>query len=127
VTYHDPCYLGRYNGVFEEPRDIIDRVPGAELTEMPRSGKRSFCCGGGGGRAFMKEDTGSRINLERVREALQTRAPVVAAACPFCMGMLEDGIGAAEASAQLRVLDIAELVAESLQAAAPAAGQRTTV
>ena len=119
VTYHDPCYLGRYNGVFDEPRDVIDALPGADLTEMPRNRKQSFCCGGGGGRAMMKEQSGTRINQERVREALSTGAGVVATACPFCTGMLEDGIGGVNADSRLRVLDLAELVAGSLQTSPP--------
>jgi len=119
LTYHDPCYLGRYNGVLDAPRAVIDAVPGAELTEMPRNRKHSFCCGGGGGRALMKEDRGSRINVERVREAARTGAQVVAAACPFCMGMLEDGVIGLNEKTPLRVLDIAELIAGSLAEAPP--------
>ena len=119
VTYHDPCYLGRYNGVFDEPRDAIDALPGADLTEMPRSRRQSFCCGGGGGRAMMQEQSGTRINQERVREALDTGAEVVATACPFCTGMLEDGVGGVNADSRLRVLDLAELVAGSLQTSPP--------
>lgn len=118
VTYHDPCYLGRYNGVLDEPRAILAALPGIELEEMPRNRKHSFCCGGGGGRALMKEDRGSRINVERVREAVRTGAQVVAAACPFCMGMLEDGVIGQAEQTPLRVLDIAELVAASLTAPA---------
>ena len=119
VAYHDPCYLGRYNNVFDAPRDVIGGLPGAELAEMPRNRKQSFCCGGGGGRAMMKENSGTRINQERVREALDTGAGVVATACPFCTGMLEDGIAGANADARLRVLDLAELVAGSLQTPPP--------
>lgn len=119
VTYHDPCYLGRYNNVFDEPRDAIDALPGTGRTEMPRNRRHSFCCGGGGGRAMMKEASGTRINQERVREALDTGAGVVATACPFCTGMLEDGIAGANTGARLRVLDLAELVAGSLQTPPP--------
>lgn len=115
VTYHDPCYLGRYNGVYDAPRSVVTALPGAELAEMPRNRNASFCCGGGGGRAFMEERRGSRINQERSREALETGAEVLAAACPFCMDMFEDGIGGIGASEKLRVLDIAELVADSLK------------
>lgn len=114
VTYHDPCYLGRYNRVFDEPRAALSALPGVELAEMPRNRSRSFCCGGGGGRMFMEETRGHRINQARVREALETGAEVLAAACPFCMTMFEDGIRGAGAEGSLQVLDIAELVAGGL-------------
>jgi len=114
VTYHDPCYLGRYNGVTDAPRAALKSLPGIKVVEMPRNGKHSFCCGAGGGRAFMKEDRGTRINQERAREAAATGAGVVAVSCSFCMGMLEDGVAGVGAAGSLRVLDIAELVAESL-------------
>ena len=119
VSYHDPCYLGRYNSVFDEPRKVIGAVAAGGLAEMSRNRRQSFCCGGGGGRALMKENSGTRINQERVREALHTGAAVVATACPFCTGMLEDGIAGANADARLRVLDLAELVAGSLQTSPP--------
>jgi Fe-S oxidoreductase len=115
VTYHDPCYLGRYNQLYDEPRDVIGKLSGAELVEMPRNRAQSFCCGGGGGQAFMKEQGTSRINVTRVKEAIATRAEVVATACSFCMGMFEDGIGATDAPNKPRVLDLAELVAEALE------------
>ncbi len=114
VTYHDPCYLGRYNRVFDEPRAALSALPGIQLAEMPRNRSRSFCCGGGGGRMFMEETRGQRINQARVREALETGAEVLAAACPFCMTMFEDGIRGAGAEGSLQVLDIAELVAGAL-------------
>jgi len=115
VTYHDPCYLGRYNGVFDAPRRILDALPGVEVAEMPRNRSHSFCCGGGGGHAMMKEQSGSRINVTRVREALETGAQVVATSCSFCTGMFEDGIGAENATPRLRAVDLAELVAASLR------------
>lgn len=114
VTYHDPCYLGRYNKVFEDPRNVVTSLPGAELTEMRRNRNTSFCCGGGGGRMFMEERTGTRINQARVREAVETGAEMLAAACPFCMTMFEDGIRGVGAEETFQVRDIAELVAESL-------------
>ncbi len=126
VTYHDPCYLGRYNGVVEEPRRALKTIPIVNLTEMPRNRKHSFCCGGGGGKAMMKDQSATRINQTRAREALATGASVVAASCPFCMGMLEDGIAAVDEKSGVRVLDIAEIVASSLQAPAVTA-QRETV
>jgi Fe-S oxidoreductase/nitrate reductase gamma subunit len=114
VTYHDPCYLGRYNNVYDDPRGVVNALPGAELTEMRRNRNTSFCCGGGGGRLFMEETRGSRINRNRVEEALETGAEVLAASCPFCMTMFEDGILGVGASEQLQVRDIAELVAAAM-------------
>ena len=115
VTYHDPCYLGRYNRVFDEPRGILAKLPGADVVEMPRNRAHSFCCGGGGGQAFMKEQGAQRINVTRVKEAIATGAEVVATSCAFCMGMFEDGVGASDAAKKPRVLDLAELVAEALE------------
>ena len=114
VTYHDPCYLGRYNKVYDEPRGVVSALPGAELIEMKRNRNKSFCCGGGGGRMFMEETTGSRINQNRVQEAIDTGAEVLCAACPFCMTMFEDGIRGVNAEETFQVRDIAELVAASL-------------
>lgn len=119
VTYHDPCYLGRYNQVYDAPRSVVSALPGAELTEMRRNRNRSFCCGGGGGRMFMEETTGSRINRARVNEAIETGAEVLAAACPFCMTMFEDGIRGVGAEESFTVKDIAELVAGSLMTTMP--------
>jgi Fe-S oxidoreductase/nitrate reductase gamma subunit len=116
VTYHDPCYLGRYNSVYDDPRSVVSALPGAELTEMPRNRNHSFCCGGGGGRLFMEETRGSRINRARVTEALDTGAEILAASCPFCMTMFEDGINGVEANDRLQVRDIAELVAAAMMA-----------
>ncbi len=116
VTYHDPCYLGRYNKVYDEPRSIVNALPGAELTEMGRNRNQSFCCGGGGGRLFMEETRGSRINQARVTEALETGAETLVASCPFCMTMFEDGINGVGANERLVVRDIAELVAAAMLA-----------
>ncbi|MDQ2787315.1 MAG: (Fe-S)-binding protein, partial [Chloroflexota bacterium] len=114
VTYHDPCYLGRYNKVYDDPRSVVSALPGAELTEMGRNRNQSFCCGGGGGRLFMEETRGSRINQARVTEALETGATMLAASCPFCMTMFEDGINGVGANETLQVRDIAELVAAAM-------------
>ena len=91
VTYHDPCYLGRHNEVYAEPRELVGAA-GATLAEMPRHADRSFCCGAGGARMWMEEKIGKRINLERVDEALGTGAEKIATGCPFCRVMLSDGL-----------------------------------
>lgn len=114
VTYHDPCYLGRYNGEYDAPREALAALPGLELREMRRNRNTSFCCGGGGGRLFMEETRGTRINQARVREAMDTGAELLAAACPFCMTMFEDGIHGVGAEESFKVLDIAEIVAGSM-------------
>lgn len=118
VTYHDPCYLGRHNGEYDAPRFVVDAL-GAQRIEMERSRERAFCCGAGGGRYFMDDPPGQRINVARAREAVATGAGTVCTACPYCMLMMEDGLTtvAAEAGAdgpQVQTKDLAELVAEAL-------------
>ena len=114
VTYHDPCYLGRYNKEYDAPRSVVQSLPGSSMVEMPRNRNSSLCCGGGGGRMFMEETRGSRINQTRVQEAIDTGAGTLAAACPFCMTMFEDGINGVGAEEDFEVKDIAELVYESM-------------
>ncbi len=92
VTYHDSCYLGRYNEVYEQPRNTLSNIKNLELVEMERNRSRGFCCGAGGGRMFLEDEGGGRINENRTQEALKTGAKTVASACPFCMTMLNDGI-----------------------------------
>ena len=114
ITYHDSCYLGRANGIFEAPRKILEALD-ADLVEMKRCGKKGFCCGAGGAQMFKEEEPGqTRVNWDRANEAIDTGSKIVAAACPFCNTMLTDGVKAAEKEGEVQVLDIAELVAQQL-------------
>ena len=114
VTYHDPCYLGRHNGVYAPPRELIGSLPGIELREMPRNSERSFCCGAGGARMWMEEGIGTRINGNRVAEAVATGADTIAIGCPFCRVMLSDGLAAQQgegaARAEVEVVDVAQML-----------------
>ncbi len=110
VTYHDSCYLGRYNDVYEEPRKLISAVTGSGPAEMEQCRERSFCCGAGGGLMWADEPNSKRINNERAEQALKTGAGILSVACPFCMTMMEDGIKASGADQRVAVLDIAEVL-----------------
>ncbi|CDO86644.1 FeS-binding protein [Mycobacterium triplex] len=117
ITYHDPCYLGRHNKVYEAPRELIG-FAGANLTEMPRNSDRSFCCGAGGARMWMEEHIGKRINHERVDEALATNAATIATGCPFCRVMVTDGVNDRQEEAGrsgVEVLDVAQILLGSLE------------
>jgi Fe-S oxidoreductase/nitrate reductase gamma subunit len=108
-TYHDSCYLGRYSGIIDEPRELLRGIAGLRLVELRRRGKRSFCCGAGGGRMWMEETLGRRINEERVDESLAKGVDRIFTACPFCVTMFEDGLKARERE-EVKVLDIAEVL-----------------
>ena len=109
VTFHDPCYLGRHNDVFVAPRSVIDSA--GNRTEMPRNGTNSFCCGAGGGRMWMEEQTGKKVNIERSQEAVATGADIVATGCPFCFVMMDDGVKEIGAGDTVQVMDVSMLLA----------------
>lgn len=115
ITYHDPCYLGKHNGVFDEPRQILKNIPGVNLVEMDRSRERSLCCEGGGGRMWLEgTNPGTRLAQSRVKEALDTGAEVLATACPFCLLTLEEAVKHINAEDKIRVMDIAEIAIQAL-------------
>jgi len=114
LTYHDPCYVGRWNGIYDEPRKVLNMLNEDGVAEMGRNRNRSFCCGGGGGRVWMEEKIGTRVNHARVQEALDTGADALAAACPFCITMFEDGVTAKGKADDFKVEDLAEIVARAL-------------
>lgn len=110
ITYHDSCYLGRYNSEFEAPRAAIENVPGLTILEPARSGDRGLCCGAGGGRMFMEEHVGDRVNITRTNELLATGAETIAVNCPFCATMITDGVKAAEKTDSVVIRDVAEIL-----------------
>ena len=112
VTYHDPCYLGRHNGIYDEPREVLKSIPGIELVEMPRSRENSLCCGGGGGGIWMETKKGERFADLRLEEAIEAGASVLAVACPFCMSMFEDSVLSLDKGDIIEIKDIAELLQE---------------
>ena len=115
ITYHDSCYLGRANNIYDAPRKVLEALD-AELVEMKRCRSNGLCCGAGGAQMFKEEEKGdTRVNFERAKEALETGASVIAAACPFCNTMMTDGIKNSNKEEEVQVLDIAELIAASLQ------------
>jgi Fe-S oxidoreductase len=118
VTYHDSCYIGRWNSEYESPRDVLRAIRGLELVEMDQNRRKALCCGAGGGRMWMEEDVGKRINVERADQALEMEPDVVAVACPFCMTMLADGV-AQRGAERVLTRDVAEILAESVAGARP--------
>jgi len=114
ITYHDSCYLGRANNIYQAPREILSQLD-AELVEMKRSKQNGLCCGAGGGQMFKEPEKGSKdINIERTEEALGTGAEYIVTACPFCMVMMSDGVKNKEKEAEIKVLDVAEYVADAM-------------
>lgn len=114
VTYHDSCYLGRYNDVYEAPRIILKAIPGVNLVEMERNRERGMCCGAGGGLMWMEEHTGSRINISRTEQALAVNPSIISSGCPYCLTMLSDGTKAKEVEDQVNTYDVTELLEKSI-------------
>lgn len=114
VTYHDSCYLGRYNGTYDAPRNILQAIPGMETVEMPMSREHGLCCGAGGGRMWMEDDAGSRVNVARTSQALALEPTVIGSACPYCLTMMEDGTKQLNADERVKTRDVAELLAQSV-------------
>jgi Fe-S oxidoreductase len=114
LTYHDPCYLGRYSQIYEQPRRILKAIPALEFKEMDRSEKTSFCCGAGGGWMWMDEKIGKRINIQRLEHALETDPDWISTACPFCVTMFDDAIKSKDKEDSLKIWDIAEIVEQAL-------------
>ena len=115
VTYHDSCYLGRYNEVYDPPREILKSLPGVEIVEMERNRESAMCCGAGGGMMWMEEDAGSRVNVARTEQAIRVNPTVISSACPYCLTMMSDGTKAKEVEDQISTFDIVELVERSLK------------
>ncbi|MGI8751434.1 MAG: (Fe-S)-binding protein [Acidimicrobiales bacterium] len=128
VTYHDPCYLGRHNEIYDEPRNVLKHVPGVTVTEMHRHRQTGFCCGAGGARMWMEERIGKRINVERADEAISTGAEIISTACPYCLIMLDDATKARQADGSapesVRVTDVAQIVERSLPSSNPDGDRR---
>ena len=112
MTYHDPCYLGRHNGIYDEPRELLRRIPGLELTEMAESQEDSLCCGGGGGRIWMETPKGERFSDLRLEQALEVGAEVLVTSCPYCITNFEDSRLSTEGAEGIEIKDITELLRE---------------
>ena len=114
ITYHDSCYMGRHNGIYQAPREILQQIPGVKTVEMEHNRERGLCCGAGGGHAWMDENSPRKVNFMRTEEAVRTKADVIGSACPFCLQMFEDGIRGVHVEESLAVQDLAEIVAKAL-------------
>ncbi|GEB31266.1 MULTISPECIES: (Fe-S)-binding protein [Brevibacillus] len=114
ITYHDSCYLGRYNEIYDKPRVILEAIPGVEVVEMKRSGCDSMCCGAGGGLMWMEEHEGSRVNVARTEQALEVNPTAIASACPYCLTMMNDGIKTKEKEDDVKTRDVAEILADAI-------------
>src|SRR5690606_1346438 len=114
ITFHDSCYLGRYNDVYDPPREILKSIKGVKLVEMERSRENAMCCGAGGGLMWMEEDTGQRINVARTEQALKLNPSTISAACPYCLTMLMDGTKAKEVDDTVKTYDVAEVLEKAV-------------
>lgn len=114
IVYHDSCYLGRYNDVYDPPREILKSIPGVELVEMERNRENGMCCGAGGGMMWAEEDTGTRVNVARTEQALATSSSMIGSACPYCLTMMSDGTKAKEVDEEVQTMDVAEILERSL-------------
>ena len=114
VTYHDSCYLGRYNDIYRQPRDILKAIGVVSRVEMARSGSTSFCCGGGGGHMWMEEEPDKRLNVKRTEQVIEAKADLVTTACPYCLSMFEDGLKTKEVEETVKAMDLSELVLQAL-------------
>ncbi|WP_066251343.1 (Fe-S)-binding protein [Neobacillus drentensis] len=114
ITYHDSCYLGRYNNVYDAPRGILKSIPGVKLKEPERNRETAMCCGAGGGLMWMEEDTGTRINIARTEQLLETKATIISTGCPYCLTMISDGTKAKEVEDQVQTLDVVEILEKSI-------------
>ena len=122
TAYHDSCYLGRYNDIYQPPREILRAIGGMKRVELPRHGSSSFCCGGGGGHMWMEEEPDKRVNVKRVEEIIEAKVDVIATACPYCLTMFEDGLKTKEAEESIKAVDLSELLIEALGIADEAKG-----
>ncbi|MBR3218267.1 MAG: (Fe-S)-binding protein, partial [Exiguobacterium sp.] len=116
VVYHDSCYLGRYNGIYDAPRFVLERIPGVELVEATRNRENGMCCGAGGGLMWQEEKVGTRVNVARTEQLLETKPTVIGSACPYCLTMLSDGTKAKEVDETVGTFDVVELLDRSLKA-----------
>ncbi|UOR11223.1 heterodisulfide reductase-related iron-sulfur binding cluster [Halobacillus amylolyticus] len=114
ITYHDSCYLGRYNEVYQPPRDVLEMIPGVKVVEMNRNRSNGMCCGAGGGMMWMEEKSGNRMNVARTEQALEVEPTMISSGCPFCLTMLSDGTKAKEVEEKISTMDIAEILAKSI-------------
>jgi len=114
VAYHDPCYLGRHNGIYDAPREVLKAIPGVELVELSRHHEDSLCCGGGGGRMWSDTPVAERFSVQRINDACAVGAQSLATACPYCVLMLTDSLGTVGKQDVLEVVDLGELLARSI-------------
>lgn len=114
ITFHDSCYLGRYNEIYNQPRNILKAIPGIDFVEMERTRENAMCCGAGGGLMWMEEQSGERINAARTEQALEVKPSIITSECPYCLTMLSDGTKTNEVEDQVQTLDIAEILERSI-------------